>query len=118
LINLRLSTTISHQLVRLLGFEGKIGRPRSMNVRSEACRNERGHSNLLGQRLSLLEEAAEHIGSPAFELWLLRCDLIGVNVELLGKLSQRSIALDGGKRHLRLEGRCVVPPGSSAHGLS
>jgi hypothetical protein len=59
LINLRLSTTISHQLVRLLGFEGKIGRPRSMNVRSEACRNERGHSNLLGQRLSLLEEAAE-----------------------------------------------------------
>ena len=28
------------------------------------------------------------------------------------------IALDGGKRHLRLEGRCVVPAGSSAHGLS
>jgi hypothetical protein len=31
-----------------------------------------------------------------------------VNVELLGKLRQRSIALDDGKRHLRFEGRCVV----------
>jgi hypothetical protein len=41
-----------------------------------------------------------------------------VDVELLGKLGQRSIAFDGGKRHLRLEGRCVIPPGSSAHGLS
>jgi hypothetical protein len=31
---------------------------------------------------------------------------------------ERSIALDGGKCHLRLEGRCVVPAGSSAHDLS
>ena len=60
----------------------------------------------------------EHIGSPALKLRLPRCDLIGVDVELLGKLRQRSIALDGGKRHLRLEGRCVVPARSSAHGLS
>ena len=28
----------------------------------------------------------EHIGSPAFELRLPRCDLVGMNVELLGKL--------------------------------
>jgi hypothetical protein len=41
-----------------------------------------------------------------------------MDVELLRKLSQRSIALDGGKRHLRLEGRCVVPARSSAHGLA
>jgi hypothetical protein len=41
-----------------------------------------------------------------------------MNVELLGKLRQCSITLDGGKCHLRLEGRCVVPPRSSAHGLS
>ena len=48
----------------------------------------------------------------------IRCDLIGVGVELLGKLSQGSIALDGGKRHLRLESRCVVPARSSLHGRS
>ena len=47
-----------------------------------------------------------------------RCDLIGVGVELLGKLSQGSIALDGGKRHLRLESRCVVPARSTLHGRS
>jgi hypothetical protein len=50
----------------------------------------------------------EYASGGALELRLPRCDLIGMNVELLGKLSQRSITLDGGKRHLRLEGRCVV----------
>ena len=60
----------------------------------------------------------EHIGSPALKLRLPRCDLIGMDVELLRKLSQRPIALDGGKRHLRLECRCVVPARSSLHGLS
>jgi hypothetical protein len=60
----------------------------------------------------------KNIGSPALKLRFPRCDLNGVDVELLRKLSQRSIALDGGKRHLRLEGRCVVPARSSAHGLS
>src|SRR6516165_9922810 len=39
-----------------------------------------------------------------------------MDVELLRKLCQCSIALDGGKRHLRLEGRCVVPAWSSWHG--
>jgi hypothetical protein len=43
---------------------------------------------------------------------------MGMNVELLGQLRQRPIALDGGKRHLRLEGRCVIPARSSAHALS
>ena len=60
----------------------------------------------------------EHIGSSAFELRFPRCDLIGVDVELFRQLSQCSIALDGGKRHLRLEGRCVVPARSSLHGRS
>ena len=71
-----------------------------------------------GWRRSVAAAGTEHIGSPALELRLPRCDLIGVDVELLRKLSQRSIALDGGKRHLRLEGRCVVPARSSGHGLS
>src|SRR6516165_4204129 len=39
-----------------------------------------------------------------------------MDVELLRKLCQCSIALGGGKRHLRLEGRCVVPAWSSWHG--
>src|SRR6476659_6808695 len=60
----------------------------------------------------------EHIGSSAVELRFPRCDLIGMDVKLLRQLSQRSIALDGGKRHLRLEGRCVVPARSSLHGRS
>ena len=44
--------------------------------------------------------------------------LIGVNVELLRKLSKGSIALQGRKRYLRLEGRRVVSARSSVHGLS
>ena len=70
--------------------------------------------------LSGVDTAAwtENIGSPTLKLSLPRRDLIGVNVELFRKLNQRSIALDGGKRHLSLEGRCVVPTGSSCHGLS
>jgi hypothetical protein len=33
-------------------------------------------------------------------------------------LRQCPIALDGSKRHFRFEGRCVIPPRSSLHGLS
>src|SRR5437870_6977534 len=32
-------------------------------------------------------------------------NLIGVNVKMLGQLGYRPVALDGGQRHLRLEGR-------------
>ena len=71
-------------------------------------------------RLSRSVAAAwtENIGSPTLKLSLPRRDLIGVNVELFRKLNQRSIALDGGKRHLSLEARCVVPARSSCNGLS
>jgi hypothetical protein len=41
-----------------------------------------------------------------------------MDIELLGDLRQRPIALHGGKRHLCLEGRCVVPARPSAHALS
>ena len=60
----------------------------------------------------------ENISSPALKLRFPRCDLIGVDIELLRKLRQRSIALDGGKRHLGLESRCVIPAWSSGHALS
>jgi hypothetical protein len=60
----------------------------------------------------------EHIGSAALKLRLPRGNLIGMHVEQFGKLCQCPIALDGGKRHLRLEGRCVIRARSSLHGLS
>jgi hypothetical protein len=43
---------------------------------------------------------------------------VALDVELLRKLSQGSIALQGRKRHLRLKGWCVVSARSSVHGLS
>jgi hypothetical protein len=60
----------------------------------------------------------EHIGGAPFKLRFPRCDLVGVDVELLRQLNQCSVALDGGKRYLRLECRGVVPACSSAHRLS
>jgi len=45
-------------------------------------------------------------------------NLIGMDIEVLGQLSYRPVTLDGGKRHLRLEARRVVPARSSVNGLS
>ena len=45
------------------------------------------------------------LGSAALKLRFPRRDLIGVDVEMLGQLGYRPVALDGGQRHLRLEGR-------------
>src|SRR5438067_2101592 len=78
---------------------------------------QRQSSNLGMQRLHVdgrelrrsVAAGTEYISSRALKLRLPRCDLIGVDVELLRKLGHRSIALDSGKRHLRLEARCVVP---------
>src|SRR4051812_11152965 len=58
-------------------------------------------------------EATEHIGCPFLKLRFPRRDLIGMNVELFGKLRQCPIALDGSKRHLGLERWCVVPAWSA-----
>jgi hypothetical protein len=54
-------------------------------------------------RRSVAATGTENIGSPALKLRFPRGDLIGVDVELLRKLSQRSIALDGGKRTFALK---------------
>jgi hypothetical protein len=37
---------------------------------------------------------------------------------LRGQLGQRRLALNSGKRHLRLKGRAMVPTWSSRHGVS
>ena len=47
-----------------------------------------------------------------------RLDHIRVDIELGGQLSQRLLALHSSKRHLRLEGRAMVPARSSRHGVS
>src|SRR5471032_1273961 len=49
--------------------------------------------------------SSENIGGAALKLRFPSRDLIGVNVEMLGQLGYRPIALDGGQRQLRLEGR-------------
>jgi hypothetical protein len=41
-----------------------------------------------------------------------------VDIELRGQFGQRLLALHSRKRHLRLEGRAVVPAGSSGLGIS
>src|SRR5882672_2610585 len=61
---------------------------------------------------------SKNSGSATLQLGLPRRNLIGVNIKVLGQLSYRPVAFDGGKRHLRLEGRCVVPARSSVHSLS
>ncbi|MCA3314628.1 MAG: hypothetical protein ING06_16340, partial [Roseomonas sp.] len=61
---------------------------------------------------------AENPGSPFEELISQGRDDICVDIELRGQLGQRRLALNGGKRHLCLEGRAVVLAGSSRHGIS
>src|ERR1035441_3743230 len=61
---------------------------------------------------------AKHVRCPALKLSFPGRNLIGVDIKVLGQLCYRPVTLDGGKRHLRLEGRCVVPARSSVHGLS
>src|SRR5262249_61381657 len=50
-------------------------------------------------RRSVADASTKNIGSPALERRFPRCDLIGVDVELLRQLSQGSVALDGVERH-------------------
>src|SRR4051794_38767694 len=60
----------------------------------------------------------EHPGRPLQELSLPGHDLVGMDIELLGQLSQRLLAPHRSQGHLRFESRCVVPAWSSAHRLS
>lgn len=49
---------------------------------------------------------------------LFQSDLVGRNIEQLGQLSQRLVASQGSKRHLRLELRRVTPPLPSRQALA
>jgi len=51
--------------------------------------------------------------------WLLPLrHLVGMDIELLSQLGQGLFTLDRGQGHLRLERRCVIPAGTSAHQFS
>jgi hypothetical protein len=45
-------------------------------------------------------------------------DLVGMNIELLGKFGEGLFTANGGESYLRFESRTVVPAGSSGHGSS
>src|SRR5450432_3617922 len=70
------------------------------------------------QRRLAAAAGPEYIGSTFLKQGLPRRNLVRVDVKMLRKLGQSHLALDGGKRHLGLERRCVVPSGSSGHRLS
>ena len=60
----------------------------------------------------------KNISRSAFELRFPARDLVWMDVELLRKLHNRSIAFNRRKGHFRFESRCVVPARSSLHDLS
>jgi site-specific DNA recombinase len=61
---------------------------------------------------------AENPSSPFKELIPPSLDDIRVDIELGGQFGQRLLALYSSKRHLGLEGRAMVPAGSSRHAIS
>jgi DNA replication protein DnaC len=52
------------------------------------------------------------------QLALPLCDLVGMHIELLRQLQKRLLTLQRSQGHLRLERRCMVPTGTSAHSIS
>ena len=58
---------------------------------------------------------AEDARDALLQLALPLRNLVGMDVELLGQLGQHLLTLDRGQGHLRLECRCMVPAGTSAH---
>ena len=52
---------------------------------------------------------AKHVRGSGEQLLLPFGDLGGMDTELLGQFGQRLVAFDGGQRHLRLEGRSMIP---------
>lgn len=70
---------------------------------------ERQLANLGVQRLDVrsvlpfLAGGREHLGRTPQQLGLPLRDLVRVDIEPLGQLHQRVVALDGGQCHLRLE---------------
>jgi hypothetical protein len=68
-------------------------------------------------RLPLRRRLAEDRGGALQELVLPVGDLVGVDVELLGKLRQRLVVANCGQRDLRLERRGMVTSRPSAHSL-
>jgi hypothetical protein len=76
-----------------LGSQQAPQHPRAGERELQVQSVETPHDRKLGFRHAA---RTENIGGPALELRFPRCDLIGVDVELLRQLSQRSIAQRAG----------------------
>ena len=57
-------------------------------------------------------------GAAGEQLLVPLADLVGVELEALGELSPRGIAVQRGERHLGLAGGGVIPAGTTGHGGS
>jgi len=90
------------------GFAERTGRKIVLQRQLADLRVQRFEINrpcrLLGRRAG-----PEHSGGTLKQMRLPRRDLVRVDVIQVRQLSQRLLALDGRQRHLRLEGRVVVP---------
>jgi hypothetical protein len=62
-----------------------------------------------------IHSATEHNTRSFLQLRLPLRDLVGMHIELLRQLGDRSVALDRRQRDFRLEYRRVIPAGSSWH---
>src|SRR6516165_10781764 len=69
-------------------------------------------------QITIWKSQLENGAADVFELRFPDRDLVGMHIELLRKLRNRSVAFDGCKGHFRFKSRCVVPARSSLHGLS
>lgn len=87
-----------------------------------ACKGEGTYIIIFPRRLADLRVKRFEIGRVRWRLRLTNCvpgsghqlllrigDLGGMHIELVGQFDQRTVAFDHGRRHLRLEGRSVIP---------
>ena len=109
--------TVDHRFA--LGSPALVRAPSKKNQSpASTLRSRRAATHINGGRTRRRAPRSENVRCPTFELGFPRRNLIGVDVGMRRQLSQRLITLGGGKRHLGLESRYVVPARSSAHSLS
>lgn len=74
------------------------------------------HTTLLLEGIAFrVARCFEHLAGTDEELHLSGRDLVGIKVELLGRLADRAALLQSLQDHLRFEAGREIPSGSSAH---
>src|SRR3981189_1762823 len=100
-----LSSRQTQQVVRDLEIGQPINSENCSETAEGVARESEGRSRVSLLRPVRPAPGSENLGSVALKLRFPGRNLIGVNVEMLGQLGYRPVALDGCQRHLRLEGR-------------